>query len=559
MIRAISVLLLIIVISLSSKAQGGYEIDQMHVDILLQKDGFVKISETIDVNFIEERRGIIRKIPFRYRNDKNEAIDLKLSNISVSGYEFSVSEEGNDVSIRIGNVNKYITGNHRYIITYKIKKPYIYHEDYTEFYFNIVGAKWDTGIAKATFFIKLESKTLLEKNMYSAFIGKQGSQEDSVKVVYSDYAISGTALRPLDAYEGVTISLKLPIGALARPSKLEIIWEKFGDLIISIPLFLGFLGFFIAVFLKYGRDYPVIKAARFTPPNGVSPSEAGVIIDEKADTIDVMVLIPDWAQRGHLTITQIPKKWQKDDHKLDKIKDLPADVPIFEKTMFNGLFSGGNTRLISDLKDTFYTTISSSKKQLEQHIKKQDIYYPISMTYQVITGTLSVFVFLAGVGLSIFFSSAYPVVLMSIVAIAGMIITYFMLKKNEKGVHLYQEVLGFKLFIQQADKDRLELMLKDDPMYFEKTLPYAIVFGFAKVWSKKFEGLDMEPPRWYISPLGYAHFSPYDFGRTLDSGMNDMQSVMTSVPQSTGGGSSGGFGGGGFSGGGFGGGGGSSW
>lgn len=550
---------MIIVFSASSMSQGGYEIDLMHVDFLLQKDGFVKITETIDVNFTEERRGIIRKIPFRYKNAKNDAVEFRLSDISVSGYEFKVSEERNDVNIRIGSVDKYIIGNQRYIINYKIKRPYIYHDDFTEFYFNIVGNEWDTGIKKATFFIKLEDKIPLEKNMYSTFIGAQGSKEDSVKVTYGDYAINGEVLRSLNAYEGVTISLKLPLDAVARPSMLEMLWDKYGDLIISIPLFFGFIGFFITVFLKYGKDYPIIKAARFTPPNGVSPSEAGVIIDEKTDTIDVMVLIPDWAQRGYLTITHLPKKWTKDDHQLDKIKDLPANAPLFEQTLFKGLFDNGNSRLISDLKDTFYATINASKKLLESHIKKQAIYYPISMTYQVVTGVLSLLVFLIGVGLSIFFGSPYPLVLMAIVAIIGMIITYFMLKKNEKGVHLYQEVLGFKLFIQEADKDRLERMLKDDPMYFEKTLPYAIVFGFAKVWSKKFEGLDLQPPTWYVSPYPYAYFSPYEFGKSLDSGMNDMQSVMTSVPQSSGGGSSGGFGGGGFSGGGFGGGGGSSW
>lgn len=552
--------MLLFVFFTSSMAQGGYEIDQMHVDILLQKDGFVKITETIDVNFTEERRGIIRKVPFRYRNEKNEIIDLRLSDISVNGYEFKVFDEGSDVNIKIGSVDKYIIGNQRYIISYKIKKPYIYHDDFTEFYFNIVGNKWDTSIAKATFFIKLEANTQLEQNMYSAFIGSQGSKEEGVNVTYNDNAINGTVLRPLNAYEGVTIALKLPMDAVARPSKFELIWEKFGDLIVSIPLFLGFIGFFIRVFLKYGKDYPIIKAARFTPPNGVSPSEAGVIIDEKVDTIDIMVLIPDWAQRGYLTITHIPKKWTKDDHQLDKIQDLPANAPLFEQTLFKGLFDSGNSRLISDLKDTFYSTINTSKKLLESHIKKQEIYYPISVTYQVVTGVVSLLVFFLGIGLSIFFNSPYPIAFMSVVAIVGMIITYFMLKKNEKGVHLYQEVLGFKLFIQEADKDRLERMLKDDPMYFEKTLPYAIVFGYAKVWSKKFEGLDLEPPRWYISPVPYAHFSPYDFGKSMDTGMNDMQSVMTSVPQSSGGGSSGGgFGGGGFSGGGFGGGGGSSW
>jgi uncharacterized membrane protein YgcG len=125
---------------------------------------------------------------------------------------------------------------------------------------------------------------------------------------------------------------------------------------------------------------------------------------------------------------------------------------------------------------------------------------------------------------------------------------------------LYQETLGFKMFVKAAEKDKIERMLKDDPMYFEKTLPYAMVFGYAKSWSKKFEGLLLEPPGWYVGPGGMyhaGHFSPAAFGSSFDSSMNEIKSVFNSTPSSSG--SGGGFSGGGSVGGGFGGGGGGSW
>jgi hypothetical protein len=86
-----------------------------------------------------------------------------------------------------------------------------------------------------------------------------------------------------------------------------------------------------------------------------------------------------------------------------------------------------------------------------------------------------------------------------------------------------------------------------------------MIFGYAKQWSKKFDGLLLEPPKWYVTPVGYYGngFMPSEFGSSFESSIHDMQSVFTSTPSSSGGGSS--FGGGGSSGGGFGGGGGGSW
>jgi uncharacterized membrane protein YgcG len=99
--------------------------------------------------------------------------------------------------------------------------------------------------------------------------------------------------------------------------------------------------------------------------------------------------------------------------------------------------------------------------------------------------------------------------------------------------------------------------LKQDENYFDKVLPYAIVFDIADKWKDKLEGLDIPPPRWYSG--NYTTFSTLAFMNSLDSSMQQMSTTFYSSPSSSG--SSGGSfsGGGGFSGGGFGGGGGSSW
>jgi len=140
--------------------------------------------------------------------------------------------------------------------------------------------------------------------------------------------------------------------------------------------------------------------------------------------------------------------------------------------------------------------------------------------------------------------------------IGVMIFGAYMTKKTEKGTELYAKLAGFKEFLQRVEKDRLREFLKQDENYFDKILPYAIVFNMADKWKDKLKDLDVPPPNWYVG--NYATFTTFNFMNSLDNSMNQMSSTFYSSPSSSG--SSGGsFSGGGSSGGGFGGGGGSSW
>ncbi len=133
----------------------------------------------------------------------------------------------------------------------------------------------------------------------------------------------------------------------------------------------------------------------------------------------------------------------------------------------------------------------------------------------------------------------------------------YMDKRTPLGVEYLGKVLGLKQFIETAEKDRLEMLVQDDPSYFYKLLPYAYVFNVTDVWSKKFESIAIEPPNWYH---GGNNLNTMLFMSRFNHTMTTMNRSMTSMPQarSSGGGSFGG-GGGGFSGGGFGGGGGGHW
>lgn len=122
-------------------------------------------------------------------------------------------------------------------------------------------------------------------------------------------------------------------------------------------------------------------------------------------------------------------------------------------------------------------------------------------------------------------------------------------------IDMMGRLLGFKEFIETAEKENLERLQMEDATYFYRVLPYAMVFGLANTWARKFRTITVEKPDWY-STAGI--YSGTNFTNHLVSSVNDtVRSHVSSCSHSSSHG--GGHSGGGFSGGGGGGGGGGSW
>lgn len=536
---------------------NGYDISHYYTQIDVSANGVFEITETIDVKFNEQRRGIFRKIPYKYLID-GKTVEIKIYDIDVVGYHFSTSRKGNDVIIKIGHKDIYIEGNHTYVIKYKVKNAYLFKEDHTEFQWNLTGTDWDTNIEVAEFGVFFDQNLELTQEDYFVNAGKGGSNESKATYTFLNNKITGRADVSLSPGDGVTMYIRLPKEYITRPSDTELFMQQYGLFGIAIFIFAGISGFFYRLWAKHGKEYPIVRMVQYVPPKDLTPSEAGVIIDERADNVDVLALLPYWAHNGLINIKMIDKKWGKSDHELIKIKALEKDAPVYEHIVFDELFRTGDNVLISSLKNRFYETMNSAKVSLKASLRQKDVYYPISIKYQIGTGVVSFILVAIGFITAFVFSLFSIGIALGLSGLIGFIFTNFMLKKNQNGVRLYQETLGFKMFVEAAEKDKIERMLKEDPMYFEKTLPYAMVFGYAKKWSRKFDGLLLEPPKWYLHPGGMhaGHFSPSEFGTSFDSSMNEIKSVFNSTPEGSGGG---GFSGGGSVGGGFGGGGGGSW
>jgi len=551
-------------------AQEYFTISQYNVAVNVNKDASLDIDETINVHFTEPRHGIYRFIPYKYQLQSLPAGTEKanrqlesggythtiVDHIKVDEWNYDVSTEGDYKSVKIGSANKLVNGDQKYIIHYRILNAINFFKDHSELYFNIIGDRWNTTIDSVNFSISFYD-ALPGTPDYFVATGETGSTENNTATSWSDHKIfSGHTTSHLNNNEGLTVGIVLPKDFLIQPdySLLGIWW-------MVLPA-----GVFILLFLawrKWGEDEKPTVQTEYYPPQSVSPSISGYVIDDTLNRRDLTALVPYWGAGGYLQVKETEKSSlfglvKNKEYTFIKLKGLPFDTMNFERTLFDGIFATGDTVQLRDLKNVLYKTMNKAKDQLKSEINKNDYYVKSSSWLVWLFVLLSIIFIIYGGGMLLGVWQGYTWCAVALLLSGAITLVFGLLmrKKTQKGTLLYQKLLGFKEFIKSVEKDRLAEFLKQDEHYFDKVLPYAIVFGIADEWKDKLKGLDVPPPNWYVG--NYTTFNTMNFMNSLDHSMNEMSKTFYSAPSSSG--SSGGsLGGGGFSGGGFGGGGGSSW
>lgn len=558
-------LLLILFCSFQNYAQD-FIVNTAKVDISLSEKGYFDVKENYKLTFSQPKHGIYRVIRTEYdfvdSNSKQDKRKIKLSKIDVPGHKFKVpmgfvQKLEKETEIKIGDPNQTVIGQQEYQINYRVSNAYIYDDSKIQFYWNVKPDAWNTEFKNLDFSIYLPKGVSLGVEDIFVYSGAAGTENVSSEfdVVYESGVFHVKSKEDFVSYRGqsVTVLLNLPPDSIKQSVPLWPFWDKFGwTFIIG-----GFLFGFYAIWKKHGKDDAVIANISYFPPSGVDPAMAGFLINDKDDTTDLISLIPYWGSKGLIRMEHIAKKgwFGKDDTKLTQLKPLSIDAPEYERQIFKGLFGDDHDVLqkevlISSLKEKFYTTMSSAKS----HLKSDAQIYYLAKSRNIMYAT-AVAIVLFCLLFSFLFLITWGVISAVIMVLTSVFILFmnsYMIKKNKKGNEVFSDLLGFKQFIKVAEENRLRMLLKDSPNYFETTMGYALTFGLFDQWAKKFEALNIPPPTWYSSSTGI--YTMNSFANSFSSAMITTQSTMVSAPSSSGGSS-----GGGSSGGGFGGGGGGSW
>lgn len=573
-----------------ASAQSGWIINSFDSNITVLKDGAIRVQERIDVDFgTLDKHGIYRDIPIIYSGEKDNKVytEINVTNVLQDGGNASyklLHENENYLRIRIGDADKYISGTHSYAITYTAKGVLRSFSDYDELYWNVTGNYWEAPIQKATATVTLPKDGLQKAVCYAGFTGDTSTCAVSTSSSSANFSYNNILMPS----EGMTVAVAytkgmVPILTIARPKTFAEVLFSAESLMLFVFAFLVSVVGVVLTWWQNGRDFwwnkktpfdpdakegirplgayePII--VEYTPPEKLRPAEIGVLMDERADTLDVTATIIDLAARNFLSITEIPKKWLFGavDYELKKADKVTTGLLPYEEKLLGYLFDNGKSVKISSLKTTFYEDLRKVKEKLYEEVLTKKLFAsnPDTTRTKYLAGGIVLIVF-AGI---IFINGlaqeiAYLVSVGAGLALGGillMIVSRFMPRRSAYGRELYRRVRGYRLFIEKVEKYRQPFF--ENKNLFNEVLPYAIVFGLAEKFAHAMQemGVKMDNPTWYH---GSGVFNPILFTSNINAFSTSVGSSIASSPKSSG--FSSGSGGGGFSGGGFGGGGGGSW
>ena len=516
-----------------SQADENYEYSDFNITADILTDWTINIKENITANFFVEKHGIIRKIPLNY-SVWWKKFHIEVSNINVEWYNFTETNDNKNFQIKIWDTNKTIVWKHTYPISYSVYwlvRNFSW-KGYAEIYWNLIWNEFDTNINKVRAELNLpKTYTWFTNNDFLITTDWSSKTIDwfEWKVDRSQWnKIIVTYNKKLPANQWITLAIKFPNNYFEfdheRQAKIighlwsirdTIPWnirDIFSGIlliilliiIISSPIILLVLLIkFIIRLVKnhwewikkdFKEKYPII--IQYNPPKWLNSAEVWILLHRYEDPKDTFSLIYKWASEWFIKIQSWKKGW---DVTLTKIKKIPEKYPEYEKFIFNRLFFedelilDNKTYLYSKLTDSWIEDYWIKKGRFTRKKEKGSIWCLFIILFFIWTPILSSFSPVLGVAL--FF------ILFCIILSLWKNLEWKTLEETEQWAKLISHILGYKQFLKTCDENKLRTFLEQDPLYFDKILPYAIVFGLETSLIKKIRPI-MEERN--ITPTRYS-------------------------------------------------------
>ena len=559
-------LLVLIAGTASLHAQRSYSIERFDARIVVNKDAGLDVTESITARFVGSWNGLYRTIPVTYRTPQGLNWTLGVT------LQSAQDESGRSLRTEMSRQGAYIKykvwipgaadADRTLVLRYHATNGLRFFDEHDELYWNVTGDEWDVPIRAASAEIDLPSRTPGVRAI--AFNGVYGSTARDARVTVDSNIIHVVMPHPLEYHEGLTAVVGWNKGVVTAPSVAA---RALGTMRSNWPLLipLPVLLFAFVSWRRSGRDpreRPIV--VQYEPPQGMSPAEAGTLMDNSAGMRDITATLVDLAVRGYLRIEehQNPKLFGLFGggmtYTLHRLKSTEG-LASHELAVFDGIFTEhGDTVGMDELKDEFYKQLGPIRDAIFDRLTGNGFYKsrPDKVKQNWTGAAFGIAVVIGVVGTwaaKRFLLTPVPFVIAAILTFLIVILfAQIMPARTETGTRALESVLGFEEFLRRVEGDNLKRVIIGHPELFDKYLPYAMAFGVEKQFARAFEGIYTEPPRWYVGP-SVVNFNVSHFSASMTNLSSVAATTMASSPRSSGGS---GFGGGGASGGGGGGGGG---
>ena len=534
-----------------SQANNEYEYTNLDITANILKDWTIDVKEDFTANFFVSKHWIIRTIPLNYSVEWKD-FHIKVSHIDVEWKKFKTNRTDKEREIKIWDAKKVVNWKQNYPISYSIyglirNFSWMW---YAELYWNLVGYDFDTNINHVRaelilpkaytwftaddFLITTDWKT----NTVDWFDWTvDWSQWDRIVITYN---------KQLPAYQWITLAIKFPNDYFEFNHKAQekLIW-KYNEFFLTpyIKYIWGYIWtweiIFIAIFLiwfiiniptkikerKNVKKYPVI--VQYSAPKGMSPSEVGLLYNRCAKPSQIVSLIYERAAQWHISFNTSDKTWiVKNDDLYSNEEKRNSTKNDYKRTTWNAMFNNANKMSIPNTR--FNQRLQSIENQLYRHGLKQSWFkYSDENKGNNIEKWVRWNVLLWFFALG-FFSCVVGWIYLFLRSIAWIFLSCFLAKFDGKPAlsdewyKLLSEIKWYRNFIKACDENKFKELLNQDPMFFDKTLPYAVALGLETSFMKKFEPILKES--WItsnFSDTSSSDISPRKTMKKMNSGIHN--------------------------------------
>lgn len=543
------------------------QIERFDADITVREDASIFITETITYNFGSvDRHGIYRYIPTTHPQEsgswmRERVIDINLERVARNGEPtpYELTEEADQIFVRIGDPNRTISGLQTYTIEYTVAGGLSYHQyEDAELYWNVTGTDWQVPIMNAV--ATVHDPNGIFRTARACYTGQGGVGESCRDITATTSAVTFTS-GIIEPGEGFTVAQSLDSALVARviEERMNLTW-----LWISLAM-IWVVWFGTWVYRRvttHDPDLPVI--AQYEPYAEFRPMFTGVLIDDSLEHRDITAGLMDLAEQGFIHITQTEKKvlflFETKDYEVTLKRDATETNEASHRELLRLLFgnhtAAGTKVELSDIKGDKrqqrenQKIVQGLKRSVRDDLVTHGFYEHMKNIFPLI-GKL-VLGFLA-VGAAMFATGSLTTdpplalfVLIGTAVLTGILLGVSYRRKTQKGYEAVNHLEGFKHFLSVTDKERFAFhnAPEKSPEQFMKYLPYAVAFGVEEKWAEVFKDISIPDPEWYSS-TGGAHFSAAVLTSDLTSFSQTLSSSTTSSGSSGGGSVGGGAGGGG--------------
>ncbi len=538
-----------------------------HSDILVRQDGWIEVTERIEVRAEGDRirRGIYRDYPTDYEDRFGNDVRVDYQPVSVMRNgrpeDFHSERRANGVRTYFGSAGRSLEpGVHTYLYRYHAGRMLGFFEDRDELYWNVTGLGWEFPIDQASATVAFGFTVPPGEIGAAAWTGRYGAKGAAYRASTGEGRAFFETTAPLGLQEGLTVVVTWPKGLVEAPGPIDRAGWLLADnanLLAAVAGLLALLAWYVPVWRRHGRDPeegPVV--ARYEPPKGFSPASLRYIDRMGYDNGALTAAIVNLAVKGYLRI-----EGEDNEYSLRRV-DSPAERPALaagEKELLEALFDDGGTVVLNnDNHAILGKARSRHRASLRRDYANRYFVTNGAMNLPAVLIVIAAAIVAANVGSGM--TAAVTGLLIAMVAVT-VFFAVVMRRPTIVGRKVLDDAAGFREYLQVAERDAMNLRNPPalTPALFERHLPYALALGVDQQWAERFaavlagvrgaEGTAYRPA-WYGGTWDGRDFSAA--ASTLASGLGSAISASVRAPGSS-------SGGGGFSGGGGGGGGGGGW